>query len=256
MDSRGDRVPGVPAGRRSWLKAGSRPTFYDFALFLAARDGAGAEVTSWRQRRLDRLTCTVFDTETTGLDPSGGDKIVSIGAVRIVNGRLLREETYEQLVDPGRRVSRASRRIHGITDEMLAGQPRIGTVLPAFARFADGSVLVAHNVAFDLKFLELEEEEAETGISFTHPVLDTLLLSPVVNPDHADHSLEAIAGRLGVSVLGRHTALGDAILTGEIFVRLVPLLMAAGITTLGEAQDAARKTYAEGQPRGGRHRRA
>jgi DNA polymerase-3 subunit epsilon len=182
----------------------------------------------------------VFDTETTGLEPSGGDKIVSIGAVRIVNGRLLRQETYEQLVTPGRRCG-ASSRIHGITDEMLAGQPRIEAVLPAFARFADGSVLVGHNLAFDLKFLELEA--AGTGVVFTHPVLDTLLLSPVVNPDHADHSLEAIAGRLGVSVLGRHSALGDAILTGEIFLRLVALLLARGVTTLGEAQDAARKTY-------------
>lgn len=204
-------------------------------------DGVGAEATPWRQRRLDQLTCTVFDTETTGLDPAGGDKVVSIGAVRVVNGRLVRQETYAQLVDPGRRVSWASRRIHGITDAMLAGQPRIGTVLPAFARFADGSVLVGHNVAFDLTFLALEE--AETGIAFPHPVLDTLLLSPVVHPSHADHSLEAVAGRLGVSVLGRHTALGDAILTGEIFVRLVALLMARGITTLGEAQEAARKTY-------------
>jgi DNA polymerase III epsilon subunit family exonuclease len=219
---------------------GGRPEFYDFELFRAAQDGAGAEGTPWRRRRLDRLTCTVFDTETTGLDPSRGDKIVAIGAVRIVNGRLLRRETYEQLVDPGRRVSAASRRVHGITDEMLAGRPRIGAVLPAFARFADGSVLVGHNVAFDLKFLRLEQ--AAAGVAFGHPVLDTLLLSPVVDSDHADHSLDAIAGRLGIDVLGRHTALGDAILTGEIFVRLVALLVARGITTLGEAQDAARKT--------------
>jgi DNA polymerase-3 subunit epsilon len=183
----------------------------------------------------------VFDTETTGLDPAGGDKIVSIGAVRIVNSRLRRHETFEQLVDPGRRVSRASRRIHGITDKMLVGQPPIGAVLPAFARFADGSVLVGHNAAFDLKFLE--REVAETGIAFTHPVLDTLLLSSVVTPAHADHSLDAVAGWLGVGVTGRHTALGDALIAGEIFVRLMALLTARGITTLGEAQDAARKTH-------------
>jgi DNA polymerase-3 subunit epsilon len=103
-------------------------------------------------------------------------------------------------------------------------------------------VLIGHNVAFDLKFLALKE--ASTGVRFTQPVLDTLLLSPVAHPDHEDHSLEGIAARLGVSVLGRHTALGDALLTGEIFLRLLPALADRGVTTLGEAREAARHTQA------------
>ena len=228
-------APPGPAPRpRSTI--GSRPEFYDFDLFHAAGREAARSA-----RRLDQLAFTVFDTETTGLNPSLGDEIVSVGAVRIVNGRLLRQETYEQLVDPGRPVPAASRKVHGITADMLAGQPPIETVLPVLAAFAHGSVLVGHNVAFDLKFLELKEERA--GVGFTQPVLDTLLLSPVVHPDHEDHSLEAIAERLGVSVLGRHTALGDAILTGEIFLRLLPLLAGRGIVTLEAAQEAARKTH-------------
>jgi len=221
---------------RPRLAIGSRPEFYDFDLFRAVEREA-----AWSARRLDQLAFTVFDTETTGLSPSLGDEIVSIAAVRIVNGRLLRQETYEQLVDPGQPVPAASQKVHGITDDMLAGQPLIETALPVFAEFAHGSVLVGHNVAFDLKFLKLKEER--TGVRFTQPVLDTLLLSPVVHPDHEDHSLEAIAGRLGVSVLGRHTALGDAILTGEIFLRLLPLLAGRGIVTLEAAQEAARKTH-------------
>jgi DNA polymerase III subunit epsilon len=230
-------APAPPGpGPRPRPTTGSRPEFYDFDLFRAV----GREA-AWGARRLDQLAFTVFDTETTGLNPSLGDEIVSIGAVRIVNGRLLRQETYEQLVDPGRPVPAASRKVHGIADDMLAGQPPIETVLPVFAEFAEGSVLVGHNVDFDLKFLELKEERA--GVSFTQPVLDTLLLSPVVHPDHEDHSLEAIAARLGVSVLGRHTALGDAILTGEIFLRLLPLLAGRGIVTLEAAQEAARKTH-------------
>jgi DNA polymerase-3 subunit epsilon len=230
-------VPTPPApAPRPRLAVGSRPEFYDFDLFRAAeRDAA------WGTRRLDELAYTVFDTETTGLSPSLGDEIVSIGAVRIVNGRLLRQETYEQFVDPGRPVSAASRSVHGITEDMLVGQPRIETVLPAFAHFAGGSVLVGHNLAFDLKFLKLKEES--TGVRLTQPVLDTLLLSPVVHPDHEDHSLDAIAERLGVSILGRHTALGDAILTGKVFVRLLGLLAARGIVTLDAALEAARRTY-------------
>jgi DNA polymerase-3 subunit epsilon len=212
----------------------SRPEFYDFDLFRVTAPGA------WDARPLSDLAYTVFDTETTGLAPSEGDEIISIGAARIINGRLLHQELYEQLVDPGRSVPAASQRIHGITPAMLAGQPPIGDVLPDLARFADGSVLLGHNVAFDLKFLALKE--AATGVRFDQPVLDTLLLSPVAHPDHQDHSLEAIAARLGVNILGRHTALGDALLTGEIFLRLIPVLAERGIVTLGQAREAARRT--------------
>lgn len=124
---------------------------------------------------------------------------------------------------------------------MLAGQPAIEEVLPLFARFAEDTVLVGHNVAFDLRFLELKE--AQAGVRLDQPALDTLLLSAVAHHEHEDHSLEAMAGRLAVSVIGRHTALGDAILTGEIFLKLLALLEAEGIQTLGEAREAAQRTY-------------
>jgi DNA polymerase-3 subunit epsilon len=92
-----------------------------------------------------------------------------------------------------------------------------------------------------MAFLRLKE--AQTGVVFTQPVLDTLLLSALVHPDHDEHTMEAMAGRLGVDVMGRHSALGDALLTGELFTRLLPLLFGQGIHTVGEAQEAARRTY-------------
>jgi DNA polymerase-3 subunit epsilon len=224
----------VVARQRRRLPAESRPEYYDFDLFRNADAGRAGE-------RLADLSYTVFDTETTGVEPSAGDRIVSIGAVRIVNGRLLKQEVFEQLVDPQRSISRESVRIHGIRTRDLAGQPTLRDALPGFHRFCEDTVLVAHNAAFDMRFLELGE--AETGVRFTQPVLDTLLLSAVVHPHQQDHRLEAIAERLGIAVIGRHTALGDALVTSEIFLKLVTLLAEQGVVTLGQALAASRETY-------------
>jgi DNA polymerase-3 subunit epsilon len=213
----------------------SRPEYYDFDLF-----GRGPLAGPLHEARLADLSYTVFDTETTGLEPSAGDEIISIGAVRIVNRRLLRNEIFEQLVDPGRPINPASARVHGIDAATLRGQPAIAQVLPAFHRFCEDTVLVAHNAAFDMRFLELKR--TGTGVHFAQPVLDTLLLSALAHPDLADHNLEAIAGRLGVNVIGRHTALGDALLTGEVFLKLLPLLFERGIVTLGQVLEASRDT--------------
>ena len=221
------------------MRGESRPEYYDFDLFRRSGQDHALDA-----RLLADLTYTAFDTETTGLDPSAGDEIIQIGAVRIVNGRLLRHESFEQLIDPCRRLRAESIAIHGITAEMLAGKPTIDRILPKFFKFGEDTVLVAHNAAFDMRFLQLKE--ASTGVQFTQPVLDTLLLSAVVHPNQESHQLEAIAERLGITIIGRHTALGDAIVTGEVFLRMIPLLNAMGIKTLGDALLAARQTYYAG----------
>lgn len=213
-----------------------RPEYYDFDLFKTS-----ARTRDLEDQPLAALSYTVFDTETTGLDPSAGDEIIQIGATRIVNGRLLRHESFEQLVDPQRPISAASIPIHGIQPSMVAGQPTIDQVLPAFHVFAQDTVLVAHNAAFDMRFLQLKE--ARTGVRFEQPVLDTLLLSTVVHPHQESHALEAIAARLGIVVEGRHTALGDATVTAQVFLKMLPLLADKGIHTLGQARAAARESY-------------
>ncbi len=214
----------------------SRPEFYDFDLFHQP-----GQTPEQDNRPLSALSYTVFDTETTGLRPSEGDEIVSLGAVRIVNGRLLEHEVFEQLVDPRREMSPDASRVTGIETAMLAGQPTIDKVLPAFGAFCEDTVLVAHNAAFDMRFLRLKEEA--TGVRFTQPVLDTLLLSAVIDPDLESHALEAVAERMGINPIGRHTAVGDAIMTGEVFLRMIPLLAEQGIRTLGEARAASQRTY-------------
>ncbi len=214
----------------------SRPEYYDFDLFKTT------ELThSMDERLLTELAYTVFDTETTGLNPSQGDEIIQIGAARIVNHKLLKQECFEQLVDPRRPIPPETVPIHGIQPEMVVGQPTIEQVLPAFHTFAQDTVLVAHNAAFDMRFLQLKEQQ--TGVRFDHPVLDTLLLSAVVHPNQDSHRLEALAERFNITIVGRHTAMGDAMVTAEVFLRLIPLLAEKGIHTLGQAREAAQKTY-------------
>lgn len=214
----------------------SRPEFYDFDLFQVTESTSALD-----DRLLSELSYTVFDTETTGLNPSAGDAIIQLGAVRIVNGHLLRHECFDQLVDPVRSIPTESIQIHGITQDEVLDKPRIDAVLPALHAFAQDTVLVAHNAAFDMKFLQLQE--LATGVTFHQPVLDTLLLSAVVHPQQESHQLEAIAERFNITVVGRHTALGDAIMTAEVLLRLIPLLGEMGIHTLRQARAASQKTY-------------
>lgn len=216
------RLPLAPNGA---ARVPARPEFYDFDLLHLAPGGDGVGA-----RPLRSFTYVVFDTETTGLNPSQGDEIVSLAAVRVVNGRILTGETFTRLVHPGRPIPPESTRFHGLTDASVADSPPIGVVLPQFKAFAADSVLVAHSAAFDLKFLKMKE--SETGIRFDNLAFDTLLISAFLYRDVDDHSLDAIARRMGIEIAGRHTALGDAMATAAVFVKLMELLELRGILTL------------------------
>lgn len=219
----------------SAVRPQARPLFFDFALPTISASEQGLA-----QTPLETLVYTCFDTETTGLDPAGGDQIISIGAVRILNGRTLDHESFDQLIHTERRIDPEALKIHGIGPEILRGQPTLDRVLPMFHAYCEGTVLVGHNVAFDLRFLQLQE--ARLGVRFRQPVLDTLLIASVLHDELGDNRLEAIARRLGIEVIGRHTALGDARVTADVFLKMLPLLAARGIRTLADAQRAAERT--------------
>lgn len=210
----------------------SRPCTYDFQLLYRQQKGSSLD-----QRKLSELTYTVFDLETTGLDPLGGDEIVSISGVRIFNSRIVPGETFNRLVNPNRPIGPESTRVHGITDDMVKDEPGIEQVLSHFWGFARDTVLVAYCADFDLTFLQLKEQNI--GLRFANPVLDVLLLSLYVHPGQKDHSLEGIAQRLGTRMHSRHTSMGDALTTAEIFLQLIALLQSKGVYTLEQARQAS-----------------
>jgi DNA polymerase-3 subunit epsilon len=233
----GDTIKDLRYAQSDQSVLNDRPEFYDFSLF--DRD------TSLEQLDvpLNELSFVVFDTETTGLRPSQGDEIVQISGVRVVGKRILSDGSFDELVNPGVSIPPASIRFHGITDDMVAGAASVSEVLKRFSEFADGSILVAHNAAFDMKFLKLKEEPS--GVIFDHPVLDTLLLSFVMQPNHSAHTLDAIAARFGIEIPpeARHTALGDAQFTAEVFLRMLDTLPNQGIVTLRQAIDATNRVF-------------
>lgn len=209
-----------------------QPEFYDFDLFLPRPALEGPDLLA---TPLGDLEVVVFDTETTGLEPSKGDRVVSLSAVRIRGGKLVAGSQFHTLVNPGRPIPEASTAFHGLSDADVADAPSFAEVLPRFHEFVGKAVLVAHNAAFDKKFLDLGAREAGLPL-LENPILDTLFLSYGVHKDLEGHNLDAIAQRLGVAIEGRHTSLGDARATAEIFLKLIPLLESRGVRTLGEAK--------------------
>lgn len=209
-----------------------RPDFFDFDPFRRN------DRPEFRDAPLATLTYVVFDTETTGLYAARGDAVVSIGAVRAVGAHIRAAETFDRLVNPRRKIPPASTRIHGIDDAMVRAAPTMEAVLPAFRDFVGDAVLVAHNAAFDLNFLA--QHETATGVRLSNPVLDTMFLADLLYGKAGNHSLDALAKRFGVELEARHSALGDALATAEVFVRLLDGLAARGIATFGDASDAAR----------------
>lgn len=211
-----------------------RPLVFDFDLMNAAE---AREITD---TPLSDLCFVPFDTETTGLSVQK-DHIVQIGAVRVLNGRIVEGEVLESYVNPGRPIPPASTRIHHVTDDHVANAPDIAEAGRALHSFARDAVLVAHNAPFDIGLLR--RFQSEMGVEWTHPVLDTVLLSAVVFGTNEQHSLDALCDRLSITIPEhlRHTALGDAQATAEALVILLPLVEGKGIHTFGQLVEETRK---------------
>ena len=229
------RLP-IPQARRATSRPApiERDVVYDFDLLSKERNAGVLE------SRLEDLTYVVFDTETTGLTPSV-DEIVQIAAVRLVNGRRVRREVFDTLVDPGRPIPQSSTEVHGITEDMVKGAPSMVEAGKRFHAFARGAVLIAHNAPFDMEFLRRHEKEI--GVEFDHPVLDTVLLSAVVYGQLDQHSLDALTARLGITIPeeARHTAIGDTVATADAFLKLLPMLQAKGLETFGDVLTEVRR---------------
>ena len=165
----------------------------------------------------------VLDTETTGLEPEAGHRIIEIGCVELVNRRST-QQSFHRYVNPGRSVDLGALEVHGIDDEFLATQPPFQDIAEEFLDFVSGAELVIHNADFDVAFIngELGRLELKTGdIAQRCEILDTLALARRLHPGQRN-SLDALAKRYQVDNSKRelHGALLDAQILAEVYLAM------------------------------------
>jgi len=170
---------------------------------------------------MDASREVVLDTETTGLDPGAGHKVVEIGCIELVNC-LPTERRFHAYVNPGRPMPPEALEVHGLTDEFLAGKPTFAEVADAFAAFVDGARLVIHNAGFDIAFLNAELAACGRPPLAADRVVDTLELAQARHP-FGPNSLDALCRRYGIDNSARtlHGALLDCALLAEVYLELV-----------------------------------
>jgi DNA polymerase III epsilon subunit family exonuclease len=175
---------------------------------------------------IDDVEFTIFDVETTGLEPESGDRIIEIAGIRLRGEDKLGE--YHSLVNATKEVSAEAFAVNRITAGMLKGAPPSGRVLPEFLDFASGSILTSYNAPFDMGFLN--NELAMINIRPPDPpIIDVLKMSRRLLPDLDRYALCFVAKELGIHTEQVHRALSDVELTVDVFLALRELLYEKGI---------------------------
>ncbi len=161
-----------------------------------------------------------LDTETTGLDPNTGHRVIEIGAVEMIN-RMPTENRYHQYINPEREVDEGAVAIHGITTESLADKPKFAEIAPAFLDFIGDAKLVIHNARFDMAFLNAELGRLDTELLPMDRAIDTLMIARRRFPG-AQASLDALCRRFEIDNTHRdlHGALVDADLLASVYLEL------------------------------------
>ena len=182
----------------------------------------------------------VFDTETTGLDPSDGHRVVELGCVELID-HLPSGETFHAYLNPERAVPVESQRVHGLSDEFLADKPLFADIVDPFLEFLGDAPLVIHNASFDIKFINAELVRVTRPPISLARAIDTIEIAKAKLPG-VRYSLDELCKRFGIDLSARskHGALLDAELTARLYLELIGgrqkrLELAPGAATSGEA---------------------
>lgn len=163
----------------------------------------------------------VFDTETTGLNAGGGDRLVEVGCIEMVN-RIETGRTFHAYINPERPMPAEAQAVHGLSDAFLSDKPRFADIVDALLAFlGDDAALVAHNAAFDFGFIDAELVRAGYPPLDRSRMIDTVAMARKLHPG-AKHSLDALCTRYGIDRSHRvkHGALLDAELLAQLYVEM------------------------------------
>ena len=163
----------------------------------------------------------VFDTETTGFDAEGDDRVVEIGCLELIN-HMPTGETYHQYINPERDMPQGAFEVHGLSEEFLSGHPVFADVAEDFLAFVGDAKLIAHNASFDVRFINAEMARIQQAPLVQEQVIDTLAMARTKFPG-AQNSLDALCRRFSVDNSSRekHGALLDSELLAEVYLELI-----------------------------------
>lgn len=200
------------------------------------------------KQRAKNMRYVILDLETTGLSLTH-DQVVSLSAVRVVDGRIPLGDVFSSLVNPGQAIPFSTIKIHGIVPSMVARAPLFEEVFDQFLRYLGTDILVGYHARFDLNFLN-NCMKRKYGFHLQNLVLDAMFMcNKVIFPAHiksyaarikGDQGLDAMAKHFGIEIPERHTALGDAMATAMIFQRILVELEKTGAASLRNLLSAGR----------------
>ena len=177
-------------------------------------------------KTIEEIEFTIFDTETTGLAPQSGDRIVEIAALRFKGTERI--AAFQSLVNPRRPISEAAYQVNKISQEMVDGAPDMQKVMPGFLEFIKGSCLCSYNAGFDLEFLDNELKILNQPPLEGVVVVDILKMARRLLPGIERYALWFVADQLGIRTQQEHRAFSDVELTFGVFHKLKNVLHAKG----------------------------
>ena len=188
----------------------------------------------FRGLEINNCSFVILDTETTGLEASMGDKIISLAALKIRNSLIQENEFLDELINPERDIPWESVKIHRITDEHVRGKPTLPELQSKINLFLKKSILIGHNIEFDKKFIYQDAANSDLSKRMKKITsIDTIYLTAALYPDLENYNLSYLCEHFNIRTNDqiRHSALGDCWITARLFLHLLNKAKEKNITT-------------------------
>jgi len=186
---------------------------------------------------LEETNFSILDTETTGLHVEKGDQIISVASLRVSNLRIGDEKVLNELVNPQMKIPEASIKIHNITDDQVQSKPTLIEINEKILKFIKKSILVGHNINFDINFLKENSKGSPLANRMNViKAIDTIYLTASLFPNLKNYDLNNICNKLDIKTddQTRHSALGDCIITARLFIYLLNIAKDDGVKNILE----------------------